>query len=179
MRIRMILIFATAALLLAACSPEMFPREMTEPAEPSAPTREPAMPDQTPTPNPNQSDSSTPDSRPTENAPYRPAPADEKLMRGPLFLDGAHLLLMESFPPQVMLSLEGSLPTPCHQLRAAVVEPDKDNRIVVNVYSMTDPNMMCTQVIKPFETGVNLGSYPKGTYTVIVNGEEIGTFDMP
>ncbi len=168
------LILMLLLLTLAACSPEMIPPEMTEPAEPSAPTREPVVPEITPTPEQNNA----PDT-PTPAELYRPAPDDEKLMRGLTFLDGAHLLVMESHPPQIMLSLEGNLPTPCHQLRVVVSPPDKDNRITVSVYSVTDPKMMCTQVIKPFETGVNLGPYPQGKYTVIVNGNEIGTFEMP
>lgn len=33
----------------------------------------------------------------------------------------------------------GGLPTPCNQLRAAVSPPDADNKIMVDVYSVSDP----------------------------------------
>jgi hypothetical protein len=55
-------------------------------------------------------------------------------------------------------------------MRVAVAPPDKRNQIVVEVYTLTDPGQSCTQQLAPFTESVGLGSYPPGTYTVVVNG---------
>jgi hypothetical protein len=86
-------------------------------------------------------------------------------------------LIRESYPPQITLSLQGNLPTPCHNLRAKISEPDAENKINVEVYTVVDPNMMCTQVLKPFQETVELGTFPNGHYSVFVNGELVGEFD--
>src|SRR3989337_2693298 len=65
-----------------------------------------------------------------------PAAGDEDMIRGNVFVEGHEVLVLESFPPQFMLNLTGSLPTPCHQFRAKVSEPDAQNRIHVEVYSL-------------------------------------------
>jgi hypothetical protein len=91
-----------------------------------------------------------------------------------VFIDSQDILVMESFPPQYKLSLSGSLPTPCHQLRVKVSEPDAQNRIVVEAYSLVDPEEVCIQVLEPFEANVPLGSFASGEYTVLLNNQEIG-----
>ena len=106
-----------------------------------------------------------------------PSPGDSNLTRGEVFLDSTELLIMESFPLQFMLMLKGSLPTPCHQLRVAVSPPDAQNKIVVDVYTVVDPNTICAQVLEPFEENFPLGSFPTGHYTLWVNGEQIAEFD--
>ena len=107
---------------------------------------------------------------------WYPAPGDENLKRGEAFIDSADILTLESFPLQFMLHLEGSLPTPCHQLRVEVGEPDAQNRIDVEVYSVSDPDEVCIQVLQSFEENIPLGSFPSGTYAVYVNGEKVGEF---
>lgn len=98
-------------------------------------------------------------------------------MRGNVYLDSTDLLTMESYPLQFMLVLKGNLPTPCHHLRVAVSLPDTQNKIIIDVYSVTDPNAICTQVMEPFEENIPLGSFPTGHYTLWVNGEQVAEFD--
>ena len=105
---------------------------------------------------------------------WKPSPGDENLKRGQVFLDKTEILTMESFPPQFMLHIKGALPTPCHKLRVEVGKPDEQNRIDVEVYSLSDPNEVCIQVLQAFDENIPLGSYPSGTYTVYVNGEKVG-----
>src|SRR5215210_4304258 len=72
---------------------------------------------------------------PTNEAPaneLEPKPGDEKLTRGNVFIQEYGLMIRESFPPQVSLAFSGELPTPCHQLRAVVSEPDEENKIVAD-----------------------------------------------
>jgi hypothetical protein len=37
--------------------------------------------------------------------------------------------------------------------------------------------MMCTQILKPFQASIDLGTFPSGHYSVYVNGELAGEFD--
>jgi hypothetical protein len=114
-----------------------------------------------------------------EDHEYAPALGDEKLQRGNVFIDSMEILLLESYPVQVKLQLLGNLPTPCHKLRAIVSPPDDQKRIQVGVYALSDPGTMCTQVLEPFEISIPLGSFTEGVYTVWVNDESAGTFEMP
>ncbi|HET8707227.1 MAG TPA: hypothetical protein VFM46_13070, partial [Pseudomonadales bacterium] len=82
-------------------------------------------------------------------------------------------LMMESYPPQFSLMLAGSLPTPCHQLRVVVQEP-VENKINVEVYTLVDPNMMCTQVLKAFQVNIGIKTPQAGAYDVLLNGEKVG-----
>jgi hypothetical protein len=109
--------------------------------------------------------------------PYAPQPGDTALTRGVVYLDSEEIMVMESYPVQIMLVLEGSLPTPCNQLRVSANPPDEQNRIQVEVYSVIDPAKICAQVLEPFDANVGLGSFPSGHYLVIVNGKLVGEFD--
>ena len=108
---------------------------------------------------------------------YAPQPNDINLSRADAFVDEMGLLIRESYPPQITLGISGNLPTPCHQLRANINTPDIENKINVEVYTVVDPNMMCTQVLKPFQENIDLGTFPSGHYSVWVNGELAGEFD--
>jgi hypothetical protein len=117
-----------------------------------------------------------PGNEPSEN-PLAPKPGDEKLMRGEVFIQESGLLIRESFPPQISLVFSGDLPTPCHELRAVVNPPDEENKILVDVYSLVDPDMACIQILEAFEENIDLGTFPSGHYTVWINGEMAGEFD--
>lgn len=108
---------------------------------------------------------------------FLPNPADGSLLHGEVFLDSVDLLTLESYPPQFMLVLKGNLPTPCHKLRIAVNPPDTTNKVVASVYSVSDPDEICAQVLEPFEVNFPLGSFPPGHYTLFLNGEQAVEFD--
>ena len=109
--------------------------------------------------------------------PLGPKPGDEKLTRGIIFIQEASLVIRESFPPQISLMFSGDLPTPCHELRAVVNPPDDENKIIVDAYSVVDPNMACIQVLEPFQGSIDLGTFPTGHYTVWINDNLAGEFD--
>ncbi len=113
-----------------------------------------------PTPSPHVSDLS-------------PRPGDERLKRGPVFLDASEPLVLESYPPRYMLRLRGSLPTPCHQPRAVIDRDEARAEIRVEVYSLSEPGAVCAQVLTPFEGYVSLGSASR-RYQVLVNGQPVG-----
>lgn len=161
---QMILLFIVA-LTLAACTPaQQATHEISTLPPDTAVTSPPegTVPTNGPTQNPN---------------PFAPAPGDANLTPGNVFIQEVSLLIRESFPPQIALALKGELPTPCNQLRVQINPPDASNKISVEVYSVINPDMMCTQVIKPFEENVNLGTFPTGHYSVYVNEELVGEFD--
>lgn len=110
---------------------------------------------------------------------YQPAEGDEKLKRSVVHLDleASEIVIMESFPVQINVILRGSLPDPCHELRIVPSEPNQENRIDLEVYSLVDTSQACITVIEPFEATVSLGSFSTGTYTILVNGEVLGEFD--
>ncbi|MBN2387361.1 MAG: hypothetical protein JXB85_10095 [Anaerolineales bacterium] len=108
---------------------------------------------------------------------YAPQPGDGALVRGNIYLDPVQLVTMESFPLQFSLYLTGSLPTPCHALRLIVLPPDDQNRILIEAYSVTDPDQICIQVLEPFDASLPLGSFPDGHYTVWINAEKVAEFD--
>jgi hypothetical protein len=110
---------------------------------------------------------------------YGPQPGDANLKRGEVFLDMAasKLLTTATQPHQAGALLEGNLPTPCHQLRVVVSQPDANKTINLEVYSVVDPAVICTDVLQPFEATISLGEYPGGHYSVYVNGQLLGEFD--
>ena len=112
-------------------------------------------------------------------SPLDPLPGEAGMDRGQVFVDETQLLVMESFPPQYLLQVSGSLPTPCHSVRASISEPNAQNQINVEVFSLVDPNLTCVQVLEPFQTGINLGSLPQGSYTVLLNGEQVAEIEAP
>jgi len=109
--------------------------------------------------------------------PFAPKPGDENLTRGNIYINEASLVIRESYPPQISLSIGGDLPTPCNELRASIDEPNQENVIIVDVYSLIDPNKVCLQVLKPFQEYIDLGTFSNGHYSVWVNGEMAGEFD--
>lgn len=111
-------------------------------------------------------------------SPLDPLPNEEKMVRGNASVQSSSLQIMESYPLQIVLHLEGTLPTPCHHLRATVEGPDKENRIKVDVFTMIDPEVICIQVISPFNVNLNLGSFPDGDYTVWMNDIQVGEFSQ-
>jgi hypothetical protein len=115
-----------------------------------------------------------PDAGESPPSPWQPASGDDKLIRGEAFINKSQILVLESFPPQFMLLIGGALPTPCHELRVEILDPDEQNRIYVEVYSLSEPGEICVQVLESFDESVPLKGFPSGEYSVWVNGEEVG-----
>ena len=165
MRTMTILFLMLALFAMAGCNAVQPAGSQPQPGSPSAPQPgSPTVP---------QPGSPTP---PQSSSPTDVPPDEAGLSRGEVFINSQELLVMESYPLQVSLLIKGTLPTPCHKLKAEVSQPDEQNQIAVEAYSLVDPNQMCIQVLKSFEENIPLGSYPDGTYTVTLNGEEIGEF---
>lgn len=104
--------------------------------------------------------------------PYQPRQGDAKLMQGSVFLESVDVISEKGDPPQYVLYLQGSLPTPCHELRIQVQPPDAAGNVYIEVYSVADAQTMCIQVLHPFSVQLPFLS-GAGTYTFWVNGKKV------
>ena len=99
----------------------------------------------------------------------------------PVYIDSADLLIMESYPVQVSLHILGNLPTPCHEFRSEVGQPDNQQRIRVSAWSESDLATICAQVLQTLDESVSIpmDGASDGTYSVWLNGEKVGEFSYP
>jgi hypothetical protein len=103
----------------------------------------------------------------TNNVPdYAPKPDDARLARGRVFLE-------RSAVAGGKLTIEGNLPTPCHQLRVTIAGPNAGGAVTVEVYSLSDRGAICAQVLKPFSADLNL-TPAQAAAQILVNGERPG-----
>ena len=106
------------------------------------------------------------------------APGDEPVIAGMAQVENIDILLMESFPLQVSVYVEGYLPDGCTEIDqiSETFDPE-NNTFLVEITTVRPAEAICTQVIVAFEENVPLDVYglPAGTYTVDVNGVT-GTF---
>jgi inhibitor of cysteine peptidase len=104
---------------------------------------------------------------------------DEKEMtRGPVFIDETEIVILESFPVQIEIVVRGALPTPCASLEWVVEDPDDRGRIMVEAFSLQDSTLDCIQVLQELEERLPIGSYSEGSYSVWLNGELVGEFEV-
>lgn len=86
------------------------------------------------------------------------------------FVESVEFLFLESYPVQVRATVAGNLPTPCHQLAWNLDDSDPEAP-VLDVWSTSDPDEVCAQVLEPFTETIDLGSFETGNYVLVVNGE--------
>lgn len=152
---------------LAACAPEATRSPIATPSAPTAmPTHAPDLPVRPP----------TGDIEAVQLSAFAPRPTDSKLARGQVYIDQSQIIVLDAPTRRAALSLIGTLPTPCNQLRLAVESALTDRRVNVTAYSVTDPEVMCVQVIAPLNVVVLLDSFAPGEHILILNGDEIGPF---
>jgi hypothetical protein len=112
--------------------------------------------------------------------PYAPQPSDSDLMAGEIKVDSASVFLAESQPPQVMVQINYFQPTPCYELRVEASGPDAQNQINLKAYAVAEKDKPCPlmALATPLQASLNLGSLPKGHYTILINGDQIGEVDI-
>jgi hypothetical protein len=111
--------------------------------------------------------------------PYAPQAGDGDLMHNDITIDSSSVNLAESQPLQVMVNFAYFQPTPCNQLRVEVSGPDAGNHINLKAYAVAEKDKPCAlmALATPLQASLNLGSFPKGHYFVVLNGNQIGEFD--
>lgn len=157
---RLILLVSVLSLVMAACGTGDAGNEPVNGDLPT-PTLPPAQPDLPPGQAPSDKEPTRYDKLP-ENA-------------GQALISASDLLIMESFPIQVSLSVEGTIPTPCHGL--GWIEDDDGSTITVTLFSIEPgPAVSCIAVEEPFALSIPLGSFADEARTVVLNGELVGEF---
>ena len=104
-----------------------------------------------------------------------PRPPIDGSISGDVWITSADLLIMESFPIQVSLQVEGEKPTPCHEVFWTV--EDTGDTIEITMISQVNSDQSCVQVIEPFMISVPLGSWAEESRDVHLNGELVGSFE--
>ena len=112
--------------------------------------------------------------------PYAPQAGDSNLMAGEIKIDSSSVFVAESQPPQAMVNFAYFQPTPCYQLRIEASGPNEKDQISLKAYAVAEKDKACTlmALATPLRASLNLGSLPRGHYTVLLNGDQIGEFDM-
>jgi hypothetical protein len=113
------------------------------------------------------------------NNPYAVQPGDSGMMRGDVRIDSASVSVAQANPAQTILHFAYFQPTPCFSLRVEPGQPDAQNQIHVSAYAVAPKDKACTlmALATPLQAELNLGSYPKGHYSVWLNGAKVGEFD--
>jgi len=96
--------------------------------------------------------------------------------RDPVYVDATDLLYLESYPVQVRLLVQGSLPTPCHEPAWEVTE--LEDRVDVLLWSEAQPGQLCITVLEPVEVSIPLGAWTSASLPVTLNGSEVGRIDI-
>lgn len=111
--------------------------------------------------------------------PYAPQSGDEDMQRDQVIIDSSSMSLAKSMPPQVMLQFAYFPPTTCHELRVEVSAPDAQNQINVTAYSVVKKDQACILIalVTPLDASLNLGSFPSGHYSLLLNDVVVGEFD--
>ena len=113
------------------------------------------------------------------NTDLAPQAGDLNLAIGPAYVEIAKSETFMAVGDQpVALHLVGNVPNPCYQLRVVVHEPDDKNNLMVEAYSVADPEKMCADMLQPFDETVRLDMLAAGKYTVFINEEELGTIEI-
>lgn len=132
----------------------------------------------------------TPGGSAAEEEPTRPVNAGDLLLppakppiKGDVIIGEAavsyiDVVMMESFPVQVVVTAEGDLPDGCTTISHAE-QAIEGNTIKVRLYTARPAEMLCTLALVPYMYNIPLDvlGLPAGDYTVDVNGAT-GVFNL-
>lgn len=104
---------------------------------------------------------------------WTPQASDQNMTRGEVDVQESGILPSREDAAVSALYISGYLPTPCNQLRVVVSAPDAQGQILVEAYSVSDPNELCVQVLAPFAAEIPLLDYAAGETSVVVNGQPL------
>lgn len=111
---------------------------------------------------------------PEENA-FAPQSTDGNLQKAGVVLDSINLA-QDQGDSRTVVMFNGSMPSPCHELRIEVKAPSLQYEVFVKVYSVLRPDLQCDNVLRQFDSKITLGKYTAGVYSLWVNGQRIGDF---
>ncbi|MCA9982384.1 MAG: hypothetical protein KDD89_16175, partial [Anaerolineales bacterium] len=121
---------------------------------------------------------------PTEGSEIETAPATEETNTGtsdthPATVDSFEIMILESFPVQVNVAVQGSLSGSCSSLGDIRSTMEADT-FTIEIDEVTQLDAVCTMALVPFEEIVPLSvaGLPAGEYRVVVNNLEPQTFTL-
>ena len=142
-----------------------------------------SLPVETPSPTPlatqpatAQPPTASPSAQPFEPAATRRARLPFSALKGNF---RAELLPDPPDPSRPTLRISGFLPNACYRLTPNIEPPDEQNRVRVTAAALPGPATGCGEEPLPVTLEVRLGPYAAGTYTLVFNEEEQGTFRVP
>ncbi len=105
---------------------------------------------------------------PTEEP--EPLPAGE-VIEGEAMVDSIQLLILESFPVQVRVNVQGTLSDACTEV-GTITQQREGNTFFVTIPTVRPADQMCAEMLQSFEESIALDvqGLPAGEYTVNVNG---------
>lgn len=85
-------------------------------------------------------------------------------------VESIDILVLESFPVQIHVLVDGYLPTPCYEITQ--IEKHREGNTFYVKLMMKDSGLVCIQKIEPFQEVIALDVYglSAGIYYVDVNG---------
>lgn len=105
---------------------------------------------------------------------YAPQPEDASLIKAGIILTSLDLS-DTSQPGRTKLTILGSMPSVCNELRVKVNPPNLAYEIAIEIYSIENPNLKCENVFQQVETSILLGEYSPGQYSIWVNSTFVGS----
>jgi hypothetical protein len=108
-----------------------------------------------------------------------PPSVEPGMLRAAVTPAQTEILLLETFPVQVRLSVAGDLPNPCAHLGWSVSPGDDQGRIEVALYADQPAGEACIQLLAPYAETIPLGTFESGSYGVFVNGQQVEEFVLP
>jgi hypothetical protein len=95
-------------------------------------------------------------------------------------IDTVQIVILESFPVQINVSVTGNKSVPCVELLTPAIARKDNLFVVVLAETLLGPAESCIAMIDPFETSfaLDVSGLPAGTYTVRVNGAVDETFTL-
>ena len=105
----------------------------------------------------------------TDSSPSSSSPSDRQAAPAPI--DGLDVRVLESNPPQYVLSVRAGLPSGCAERNRHEVERVAETITVTVLNWMPTGNPICTMIYGSYELSINLGGdfRPGTTYSVSVN----------
>ncbi|MCB9078533.1 MAG: hypothetical protein H6631_13115 [Anaerolineaceae bacterium] len=108
-----------------------------------------------------------------------PQAGDGELIYAEAQITAAKVAILESFPVQVNLIVQGNFPDGCTTVDQ-VSQRQQDHTFFVNLITARPAEAMCTQQIVPFEeiVALDVRGLKAGEYQVMVNEQPFGTFEL-
>lgn len=89
----------------------------------------------------------------------------------PILIESVEVAELQTAPVQYRVLVSGILSDPCTKFHSEE-KSQIGNTIVITLTSTRQPEVMCIQVVQPFEHTIGLGTLAPGKYVVRVNGVE-------